>query len=261
MRRGGRAAPGSHPGARRRRGAGTASGWRRRSPGRPPARRSVVRGGRRDRAHRGGASPPRTPRRRASATASRREIGTPHRGACALGLVGRPGETRRAFAHSISEISRSSSPRRLPAPALLGATRSRRRCLESMTAGIGRPRSTARRRSSARATEWNVPDGTGTASPRATSRDRSSCAALRVKVSASARSGVADPVATRHAIRRVSTRVLPEPAPATTTSGAASEVIAARWRSSHPSRMPSRVSGLTPGKVANRCPDGRFSRQ
>ena len=46
-------------------------------------------------------------------------------------------------------------------------------------------------------------------------------------------------MATRWAMRRVSTRVLPEPAGASTTSGIAVEVTAARWASSSPSRSAS----------------------
>ena len=61
-----------------------------------------------------------------------------------------------------------------------------------------------------------------------TTRRRISSAALFVKVMARIRQG-ATPEATRRAMRRVSTRVLPEPAPATTTSGPPSCSTASRW--------------------------------
>jgi predicted Zn-dependent protease with MMP-like domain len=53
-----------------------------------------------------------------------------------------------------------------------------------------------------------------------------------VKVSASTWLASASPVATRQAIRRVSTRVLPDPAGARMASGRAGDVTARRWASS-----------------------------
>ena len=62
-----------------------------------------------------------------------------------------------------------------------------------------------------------------------TTRRRISSAALLVKVMARISHGAASPVASRWAMRRVSTRVLPEPAPATTSSGPPRCSTAARW--------------------------------
>ena len=93
--------------------------------------------------------------------------------------------------------------------------------MEAMTTGAGRSRSAARRRSSPSATAWKVPAVAGSARPRLDKRPRSSDAALRVKVSASTYCAEAVPSFTRQAMRRVSTRVLPEPAAASTHKGRA----------------------------------------
>ena len=74
------------------------------------------------------------------------------------------------------------------------------------------------------ATEWNVPAVTRPATPSRGSRRRSSPAASRVNVSTSVCDSSAVPVATRYATRRVSTRVLPDPAPATTATSCDSVV-------------------------------------
>src|SRR5919106_5997904 len=60
-------------------------------------------------------------------------------------------------------------------------------------------------------------------------RSRISSAALLVNVIARISPGRARPVAISHAIRWVSTRVLPEPAPAITSSGPSPWVTASRW--------------------------------
>src|SRR4051812_42502615 len=60
-------------------------------------------------------------------------------------------------------------------------------------------------------------------------RSRISCAALFVNVIARISSGRACPVASRYAIRCVSTRVLPEPAPARISSGPSPCTTASRW--------------------------------
>jgi hypothetical protein len=71
-------------------------------------------------------------------------------------------------------------------------------------------------------------------------RSRISAAALLVKVIASTEPGWASRSEISQAIRRVSTRVLPEPAPATTSSGAPAWTTACRCGSLSPS---SSVSG------------------
>ena len=78
--------------------------------------------------------------------------------------------------------------------------------------------------------EWNVITHiTRTIRPTSPStRSRISCAALLVNVIARISDGFACPVATRWATRCVSTRVLPEPAPASTSSGPLPCVTASR---------------------------------
>ncbi len=66
-------------------------------------------------------------------------------------------------------------------------------------------------------------------------RSRISAAALLVKVIARIEPGWALRSAISQAIRRVSTRVLPEPAPATTSSGGPACTTAWRWGSLRPS--------------------------
>ena len=103
--------------------------------------------------------------------------------------------------------------------------------------GTNCPRSVRRWRNIANATAWNVPT-VGPIAPRApipnpASRLRISPAASRVNVMAKMFSGNALPVATRYAMRWVSTRVLPEPAPACTTVAEGGQITASRcWASS-----------------------------
>src|SRR5947209_1713855 len=78
-------------------------------------------------------------------------------------------------------------------------------------------------------------------------RSRISPAALLVNVIARISFGFAASVATRYAIRWVSTRVLPDPAPARIKSGPPGYVTASRWGSLSPSSRASRsvvVSGI-----------------
>ena len=81
---------------------------------------------------------------------------------------------------------------------------------------------------------------TGTASPssgnRARRRSRISSAALRVKVIARHSGGEARRLATRWAMRWVRVRVLPEPGPATMSSGPEAVSTARRWSGSSPER-------------------------
>ena len=104
------------------------------------------------------------------------------------------------------------------------------------------PRCSCSARSWARATAWNVPAVGSSRIPSRRSRVRNSPAALRVKVSASVCEGSIASVAACHAIRRVSTRVLPDPAGARIASGWAASVTARRCESS---RSASRASGST----------------
>lgn len=85
--------------------------------------------------------------------------------------------------------------------------------------------------------EWNVDthmDCTRFATIRPT-RSRISAAALLVKVMARIWPGLTSRAASRYAIRRVSTAVLPEPAPATMSSGAPRWATAARCCGFRPS--------------------------
>ena len=81
-------------------------------------------------------------------------------------------------------------------------------------------------RSCASATAWNVPAVGSSRTPSRPSRVRSSPAALRVNVTASTWAGSIASVAACQAMRRVSTRVLPEPAAARIASGWAGSVTA-----------------------------------
>ena len=88
-------------------------------------------------------------------------------------------------------------------------------------------------------------------------RSRISCAALLVKVMASSSPARARPVCTSQAMRWVSTRVLPEPAPARMSSGPSPWVTAARWGALRPSsraaiRSSAAASGTTPEHTAAR---------
>ena len=89
---------------------------------------------------------------------------------------------------------------------------------------------------------------------RSSTRSFISAAALLVKVIARIEPGWALRSEISHAMRRVSTRVLPEPAPATTSSGAPACTTAARWGSLRPS---SSSSGLGPRRVRAGLLDGR----
>ena len=119
--------------------------------------------------------------------------------------------------------------------------------------------------------EWNVETHISRArGPTSTStRSFISAAALLVKVIARIDPGWALRCETIQAIRRVSTRVLPEPAPATTSSGGPSWTTAARCGSFSPARRSSAegpvarsgfsepVSGSVSGRL---CPmTGRVS--
>ena len=83
---------------------------------------------------------------------------------------------------------------------------------------------------------WNVPAATWSRTPRAARRDDSSSAARRVKVRARTWEAEAWPSATRQAMRRVSTRVLPDPAPARMHSGWPGVVTASSWAALSPLR-------------------------
>ena len=76
-------------------------------------------------------------------------------------------------------------------------------------------------------------------------RSRISAAALLVKVIARISPGSASPVRSRWAMRRVSTRVFPEPAPATISSGLPRCSTASRWAGFSPS-----TSSASPGPSA-----------
>ncbi len=71
----------------------------------------------------------------------------------------------------------------------------------------------------------------------ASTRPRISAAALLVKVTARIDQGEAFSTASSQAMRRVSTRVLPLPAPASTRKGPGGAVTAARWGSLRSSRI------------------------
>src|SRR5918997_151733 len=84
--------------------------------------------------------------------------------------------------------------------------------------------------------EWNVMTHIARARfpTSASTRSRISCAALLVNVMARISPGRACPVPTRWAIRCVSTRVLPEPAPARMSRGPSPCSTASRWGSFRP---------------------------
>jgi len=135
--------------------------------------------------------------------------------------------------------------------------------LRSSRVGMARPWSAARRRNCARAMAWKVPAVMPLGTPSLARRVRSSPAALRVKVTARVCSASSRPSDAIHAIRRVSTRVLPEPAPARMASGAARLVTASRWVGSRP-RSSSLASvtralydpGVTPTRWRGRTRNG-----
>src|SRR5262245_44639436 len=86
-------------------------------------------------------------------------------------------------------------------------------------------------------------------------RPRISCAALLVKVTARMECGEAPSVAITQAMRCVSTRVLPEPAPASTSTGPTGAVTAARCASFRESRI-GEVSIGAANFIHSRAPKG-----
>ena len=108
-------------------------------------------------------------------------------------------------------------------------------------------------RSSRTAEEWNVEIhirwAVGPISP--ATRSRISAAALFVKVMARISCGRARPVASSHAMRWVSTRVLPEPAPATISSGAPVWVTAAACCGLSPATSDSGVCAGAAGRASS----------
>src|SRR6266571_4270293 len=110
------------------------------------------------------------------------------------------------------------------------------------------PMRSASRRSTRTAVAWNVPTHIFLApSPTsASTRDRISRAALLVNVTASSRSGHTRLVAMRWAMRTVSTRVLPLPAPAKIRSGPSPCVTASCWGSLRPARRDSTLGATEP---------------
>src|SRR3954451_8564044 len=86
---------------------------------------------------------------------------------------------------------------------------------------------------------------------RSSTRSRISCAALLVKVIARISPGRATPEWISHAIRCVSTRVLPEPAPARTSSGPPGCSTASRWGSFRPSSRLSRRSAAAASGIGS----------
>ena len=100
------------------------------------------------------------------------------------------------------------------------------------------PTSSAWRRSTRTPMAWKVPSHIPSAAPpiRLATRSSISRAALLVKVTARICDGRARPVIKRLAIRVVSTRVLPVPAPASTSNGPPWWITASRCSSFSPSR-------------------------
>ena len=101
------------------------------------------------------------------------------------------------------------------------------------------PTSSAWRRRSLTLSEWKVPSqGMPSITPPTSRPTRAfiSRAALLVKVTARISFGRARPVLSRCAMRAVSARVLPVPAPASTRTGPSSASTAARWAGFSPSR-------------------------
>src|SRR4051812_1314968 len=98
--------------------------------------------------------------------------------------------------------------------------------------------------------EWNVDTHMRSATGPTSSPTRAfiSPAALLVNVIAASPNGDARFSAIRNAMRCVSTRVLPEPAPAMTTIGPSGADAASRWTGLSPSRIASEV--ITPRSYA-----------
>ena len=122
------------------------------------------------------------------------------------------------------------------------SARSRRRSGSSW--GSGRPRWARCSRRSPRAVRWKVPAWTPE-TPRDHRRVRSSSAALRLKVVTRPRSASMEPSRTRRATRRVSTLVLPAPAPAITQSRGSSASMADRWAKVRRLRSGQLLPGVT----------------
>ena len=104
-----------------------------------------------------------------------------------------------------------------------------------------------------RATAWNVPIVGRPSSANCESRVRISVAACRVNVIARDRSMSAEPDSARHAIRRVSTVVFPDPAPARTTTIPTGAVTAARWSGSRPASTASGVAARVVVSESRMC--------
>src|SRR5690606_1918042 len=110
--------------------------------------------------------------------------------------------------------------------------------------------------------EWNVETHIIRARPPTSSatRSRISAAALVVNVIARIEPGWAPRAAMSQAMRRVSTRVLPDPAPATTSSGPPTWDTAVRWASLRPSRSSSERALRRVGAVESASTVGRDGR-
>src|ERR687898_1559018 len=113
----------------------------------------------------------------------------------------------------------------------------------------GKPSRSASRRSRRTHAEWNVDthifSATGPTS--AATRDFISSAALLVNVMARISNGLTPWSRIRWAMRWVSTRVLPDPAPATTSSGPSAWVTASDWTGLSPPSSPDAPSGAGAG--------------
>ena len=145
---------------------------------------------------------------------------------------------RRALAHSISVTASCTSALASRIPACFAALAARPR-LSWSSSGGRTPRSAQRVRNWENAALWKVPALTDSLSPIPARRFRSSSAALRVNVRASVRLGSMAPISDWWAIRRVSTLVLPVPAPARMHSGVSGASTAACCRLFSPSKSPS----------------------
>ena len=111
-------------------------------------------------------------------------------------------------------------------------------------------------RSWASAAAWKVRASTPRW-PSAAMRSTISVAALSVKVTRRIRSALTTPVSIAYAARRLMTRVLPDPAPATMASGPLGVVTATDWASFNPSRRrsgpPATGDPITPLCEKPRC--------
>src|SRR5262245_54086557 len=111
--------------------------------------------------------------------------------------------------------------------------------------------------------EWNVLTHIRRARrpTRAATRSFISPAALLVNVIARISPGWTSRAASRYAIRLVSTRVLPEPAPATINNGVPKWVTAARWASLSPSRRRAGSAPAGSGRLAGVTGTGGTSKR